>query len=151
MLLLFSFVISLNGCSKNDSSSEIKVKKNNLSGTNEKNSEEEKNNSGKSGSGKNSSSQLITSKEVRQHIGDSLTIRGYVADIYLGEKVAYLNFEDKFPKNVFACAVFSGKFNEFGDLSKYKGKNVEVRGKISTYKNRPQVILNSKDQIKIIQ
>ncbi|MEZ4820983.1 MAG: hypothetical protein R2942_00720 [Ignavibacteria bacterium] len=94
---------------------------------------------------------VITSKEVKNHIGDSLVIRGLVADVYVSEKVSYLNFENRFPKNVFACAIFSSKTDAFGDLSKYKGKLVEVNGKISTFKNKPQVILNSPDQIKILK
>ncbi len=102
------------------------------------------------GSGEKSGMKTISSQEVKLHIGDSLTIRGYVADIYLSDKVAYINFENKFPKNIFSCAVFENRFNDFGDLSKYKDKTVEVTGKITTYKNKPQVILNSKDQIRIM-
>lgn len=138
------------GCNKNESSREIKVKKNDADIQQSKiegiNSGEEKKSESEI-----QSLQAITSKEVKLHIGDSLIIKGYVADIYLSDKVAYLNFENKFPNNVFACAIFSGKFDEFGDLSKYKNKNVELTGKISTYKNKPQVILESKSQIKIIQ
>ncbi|MCY7360575.1 MAG: hypothetical protein LH629_00690, partial [Ignavibacteria bacterium] len=74
-----------------------------------------------------------------------------VADVYLTDKVAYLNFENKFPKNIFSCAIFENKFSLFGDLSKYKNRKVEVTGKITTYKNKPQVILTSKDQIKILK
>ncbi|MBK8550781.1 MAG: hypothetical protein IPL53_06855 [Ignavibacteria bacterium] len=133
------------GCNKNVPQQEITINKSVLSGQDE--IDREKDNPLKS----SSSLKTITSKEVKLHIGDSLIIKGYVADIYLSDKVAYLNFENKFPKNVFTCTVFSGKMNEFGDLSSFKGKNVEVTGKISTYKNKPQVILNSKDQIKIIQ
>ena len=98
-----------------------------------------------------SSVKVISSKEVKGHIGDSLTIRGYVADVYVTEKVSYLNFEFKFPKNIFSCAIFSSNAGAFGDLSKYKGKIVEVTGKITTYKSKPQVILSSPDRIKIIK
>jgi len=101
--------------------------------------------------GSNNSKTKITSREVKAHMGDSLTIKGFVADVYVSEKVSYLNFENKFPKNVFSCAIFSSKAEAFGDLSKYKGKEVEVTGKITTYKNKPQVILNSPDQIKILK
>ena len=121
------------GCKSKDSTEEIKIKKNEvIEQNNNRTSEEEKTDDDKSG--ERLSKQTITSKEVKQHIGDSITIKGFVADVFMTDKVAYLNFENKFPKNVFACAVFSGKFEEFGDLSKYKNKNVEVTGKISTYK-----------------
>lgn len=97
-----------------------------------------------------SSENEIISSEVKNHVGDSLTIKGFVADVYLSEKVAYINFDKKFPKNTFSCAVFENRFSEFGDLSVFKNKNVIVSGKITTYKNKPQVILHSKDQIKIL-
>lgn len=150
-IFLFCYFLFFISCSKNDSSQDIKIKKSEVNSDSQLNSEVNNDTSGNKSSGENSSLQKITSKEVKQHIGDSLRITGFIADIYLGEKVAYLNFENKFPKNVFSCAIFSGKFDEFGDLSKYKNKNAEVTGKITTYKNKPQIILESKDQIKIIQ
>ncbi|MDQ3019658.1 MAG: hypothetical protein M3R36_03675 [Bacteroidota bacterium] len=141
--------LNWSGCKSKDSTEEIKIKKNEvIEQNNNRTTEEEKTDDDKSG--ERLSKQIITSKEVKQHIGDSITIKGFVADVFMTDKVAYLNFENKFPKNVFACAVFSSKFEEFGDLSKYKNKNVEVTGKISTYKNKPQVILESNSQIKII-
>lgn len=148
--VLFCFLLLFVSCNKNDTSQDIKIKKSEVNGDSQINTEVNKDTSGNKSSVENSALQKITSKEVKQHIGDSLRITGFIADIYLGEKVAYLNFENKFPKNEFACAIFSGKFDEFGDLSKYKNKKAEVTGKITTYKNKPQIILESKDQLKII-
>jgi len=133
---------------KDENISEIDVNKSELN--RQKNIDNEIKIDENKSSNKITSLQTITPKEVKAHVGDSLTIKGFVADIYLSDKVAYLNFENKFPKNMFSCAIFSNKFDEFGDLSRFKNKNVEVNGKITTYKNKPQVILNSKDQIKII-
>jgi len=146
-IILTCSIIFIN-CSKDESISEIGVNKNELNIP--KNNDNEIRTDGNRSSDKITSLQTITSKEVKTHVGDSLVIKGFVADIYLSDKVAYLNFENKFPKNIFSCAIFSNKFDEFGDLSRFKNKNVEVNGKILTYKNKPQVILNSKDQIRII-
>ena len=150
-VFLFCFINIFVSCGKNDTSQEIKIKKSEANGDSELNAEVKKDTSENKSSGETSALQKITSKEVKKHIGDSLRITGYIADIYLGEKVAYLNFENKFPKNVFSCAIFSGKFDEFGDLSKFKNRTAEVTGRITTYKNKPQIILESKDQIKIIE
>ncbi|MEO8447883.1 MAG: hypothetical protein ABI528_10330 [bacterium] len=133
-------------CGKKEGSSEINIKRNISEVDADDNSPEIRN-----GNEKISGLHKISAKEVKDYIGDSLLISGYVADLYLGEKVAYLNFENKFPKNTFSCVIFSGKFNEFGDLSKFKGKNVEVTGRISVFKGKPQTVLNSPDQIKIIE
>lgn len=151
IIFLFCFVIIIiSGCETKESTDEINVKRNN---SNKHTGQEKLQNidsSEKKSSGESLNLKTITSKEVKLHIGDSLNIEGYVADIYLSENVAYLNFENKFPKNIFMCTIFSGKIEEFGDLSKFKGKNVRVTGKITSYKNKPQVVLHSKDQLKII-
>ncbi|MEO8665423.1 MAG: hypothetical protein ABI462_07990 [Ignavibacteria bacterium] len=145
--LFLVFVLSIllfPGCDKKENTDVIKVKHS------EVNTFTDPDTSAGPTSGESIILKTISSKEVKQHVGDSLNIDGFIADIYLSDKVAYLNFENKFPKNLFTCAIFAGRMEEFGDLSKFKGKNVRVTGKITTYKNKPQVILNSKDQIKII-
>ncbi len=92
----------------------------------------------------------ISSSDAVKFIGDSLTVAGYVADVFESEKVVYLNFEKKFPRNVFTCTIFAGNAEQFGELKLYKGKNVEVTGKVTSYKNKPQMILWSEAQIRII-
>lgn len=145
LLLVFGFW----SCNKDDSVQEITIKKSE--------SIENKDTGYKKGPNENSLSEenkinlkKISSKEVKLHIGDSLIIKGYVADIYLSEKVAYLNFENKFPKNILAATIFDSNFKDFGDLMKYKNKNVEVIGKVTTFKNKPQIILTSIEQIRIV-
>lgn len=142
----FLMMISVS-CSNDDSETEINIKKN-YSEIKEDSGRESTNEI--SSSGEKTGLKIIRPDEVKFHTGDSLIVRGYIADIYLSEKVAYLNFEYRFPKNLFSCVVFENKFREFGDLSVYKNKRAEVRGKITTYKNKSQIILTSKDQIKII-
>ncbi len=156
-LILVLLCINLSaGCVRDNGSNAVKEKKNDIRDNNIPGNKDaevsspESGNANYTGSGEKTGMEIISSQEVKFHIGDSLTIRGYVADIYLSDKVAYINFENKFPKNIFSCAVFENRFNDFGDLSKYKEKTVEVTGKITTYKNKPQVILNSKDQIRIM-
>ncbi len=93
----------------------------------------------------------ISAVEAASYIGKVVTVEGFVADVYKTEKVAYLNFVEKFPKNPFSGVIFVSKFDNFGDLSIYEGKNVEITGRISVYKEKPQIILDSKEQIKILE
>lgn len=93
----------------------------------------------------------ISAVEAANYIGKVVTVEGFVADVYKTDKVAYLNFVEKFPKNPFSGVIFAGKFDKFGDLNIYERKNVEITGRISVYKEKPQIILDSKDQIKILQ
>lgn len=157
VLLLLLLEINLLSCGDKNEHKKISVKKSEQTEQTEPKEEITENtdtgnniSEGQSG-GKNSSKTKITSNEVKDHIGDSVTIQGYIADVYISEKVSYLNFENKFPKNVFSCAIFSSQSDLFGDISKYKGKVAEVSGKITKFKNKPQVILNSPEQIKILK
>ncbi|MDQ3193399.1 MAG: hypothetical protein M3P82_00225 [Bacteroidota bacterium] len=150
LVFIICLVLIITGCSKKENTDEINVKRNTSEEHVEDGNMQSDDSSKRTSSDGYSPLKKITSNQVKHHVGDSLLIEGYVADIYLSEKVAYLNFGNKFPKNNFTCTIFSGKIEEFGDLSKFKGRNVLVNGKITSYKNKPQVVLNSKDQIKIL-
>ena len=92
----------------------------------------------------------ISPLEAKDFIGRVVTVKGFVAEVTKREKVAYLNFVEKFPENPFTAVIFSNKFDEFNNLAVYKNKQLEVTGRITTYKGKPQVILESKSQIRII-
>lgn len=150
LIYVLLILVLVNGCSKNEELQEIKVNKHEVNEPGDKtenNSDKDNNTS----ANKQTSLQTISSPEVKNHIGDSLIVRGFIAHIFRTDKVAYLNFEKKFPKNLLTATIFPDNFNEFGDLSKYNKKNVEIAGKISMYKNKPQIILTKSDQIKIVE
>jgi len=92
---------------------------------------------------------VVTALEAKDYLGKTVTVKGFVADIYKSEKVAYLNFVEKYPENPFTAVIFADKFSDFGDINRYKGKNVEVTGRVSLYNKKPQVILNNESQIKV--
>ncbi len=90
----------------------------------------------------------ITADEAKDHVDAKAIVTGTVAEVYKSEKVVRLNFEKPFPKQPFNVVVFKDKTNLFGDLDGYKGKRVEVTGKITEYRGRPEIVLTKPDQIK---
>lgn len=94
---------------------------------------------------------VISPLEATDYMGKSVTVKGWVADIYKSDKVAYLNFVKKYPDNPFTGVIFANKFDEFGDLMKYENKNVEVTGRVSTFRGKPQIIIDRKSQIKLAE
>lgn len=92
---------------------------------------------------------VITPLEAEDYNGKTVTVKGFVADIYQSEKVAYLNFVKKFPDNPFTAVIFARQFEDFPDINKFRGKDVEVTGRVSIYKGKPQIILNSPSQLKL--
>jgi hypothetical protein len=149
ILVLFVFLFS--GCGKKQGEIEIKKfednKTVNIPDSSVKPSVEKKE---LQASG-NSEVQKISSKEAKSYINQNAVVTGFVADVAIREKVSYLNFDFKFPKNTFAGVIFKKEFDKFGDLSKYKNKTVEINGTITEYNKKPQIILTSTTQIKIIK
>jgi hypothetical protein len=92
---------------------------------------------------------VISPLEAGNYNGRTVTVKGFVADVYQSEKVAYLNFVEKFPKNPFTAVIFASKFSDFPDIVNYRNKDVEVTGRVSMYKEKAQIILNSPKQIKV--
>jgi len=94
---------------------------------------------------------VISPLDATEYMGKYVTVKGYVADVYRSEKVAYLNFVKKFPENPFSAVIFAREFEAFGDLNKFADKNVEVTGRVSTYRGKPQMILDKPSQVKLAQ
>jgi DNA/RNA endonuclease YhcR with UshA esterase domain len=92
----------------------------------------------------------ISPLEATDYMGKYVTVKGTVVDIYKSDKVAYLNFVEKYPNNPFTGVIFANKFEEFGNVNKYEGKLVEISGRVSTFRGKPQMILDKLSQIKIV-
>lgn len=92
---------------------------------------------------------VISPVEAADYNGKTVTVKGFVADVYKSDKVAYLNFVEKYPNNPFTAVIFASKFEDFPDIAKYKNKDVDVTGRVSFFKGKPQIILNSPSQIKV--
>lgn len=92
---------------------------------------------------------IITPVEAAVNIGKLVTVEGLIVEVTKRDKVAYLNFVEKFPENPFTAVIFSKRFEDFGDLNRFKNKNAEVTGIVSEFRNKPQIVLDDVSQIKI--
>ncbi len=79
-----------------------------------------------------------------------MTVTGKVAQVSFREKVVILNLDQPFPESPFSVVVFSTATNQFGDLKALDGKNVEVKGKIKKYKDKPEIVLDKPSQLKVL-
>jgi len=92
----------------------------------------------------------ISPLDAGTYMGKYVTVKGLVADVYQSDKVAYLNFVKKYPDNPFSAVIFARMFDAFGDIQVYANKNVEVTGRVSTFRGKPQIILDKTSQVKIV-
>jgi DNA/RNA endonuclease YhcR with UshA esterase domain len=61
-----------------------------------------------------------------------------------------LNFDKPFPQNTFTAVIFASDTNKFPEVDKLQGKMVEVSGKVAEYRGHPQIVVNSTNQIKVV-
>jgi DNA/RNA endonuclease YhcR with UshA esterase domain len=93
----------------------------------------------------------ITPEQAAKKIGESAVVRGKVVQVNKREKVCNLNFGGSFPKHVFEAVIFATDFKTFPELEKLEGKTVELNGKITDYKGKPQMVLKTRSQLKVVE
>jgi DNA/RNA endonuclease YhcR with UshA esterase domain len=93
----------------------------------------------------------IPAHEAKEHVNTEATVSGKVIELYKTEKLVRLNLDKPFPNQPFTVVMFGTKTNLFPDLDKLKGKTIEVTGKITEYRDQPQIILTSTNQLKIVE
>lgn len=94
--------------------------------------------------------QKVSAEEAGKHYQETLIVTGKVAQVSIREKMVYLNMEKKYPESPLTCVIFARATNDFGDLKALQGKQVEVSGKVEEYHDKPQIVINSTNQLKVV-
>ena len=93
---------------------------------------------------------LIPDNEASKYIGEFVSVKGFVANVYQSKKGnIFLNFGKQYPDQTFAAVIFSKDTSKFNNIKAFEGKIVVVTGVVQLYKGHPEIILNDPDQIKI--
>ena|SRR6266496_2101251 len=100
--------------------------------------------------GKTNAPVKIEAVKAKEHIGAAEVVSGTIAEVNVGERIVRLNFEQPYPKTPFAAVIFPANTNKFPNVEKLKGKSVEINGKITAFHERPQIVLTSTNQLKVI-
>lgn len=77
-----------------------------------------------------------------------MVVTGMVAQITIRPNIVFINFDQPFPNSPMTAVIFPDHLAKFGDLHRFEHQPVEVRGTITEFHNKPEIILESPDQIK---
>ncbi len=93
----------------------------------------------------------INWKESYKFIGEYVETEGEIVSSYNNGRVCFLNFHKDYKKYL-TLVIFASDFKKFSDKPEkyYLGKKVKVEGRIKEYQGRPEIIIKTPDQIKII-
>ncbi len=92
--------------------------------------------------------------EISEHTGDSVTVCGLVADLRYFENAknqpTLLNIGAAFPDNKLTAVIWGDVRKEFKQpVDDFKGKQVCITGKITIFKDKPQIVIEKLEQIVI--
>lgn len=100
---------------------------------------------------KEKKSDVHPAKEAKSKIGETITVEAKVAEVNKTEKIVRINLGARFPKQELTLVIFSSNFSKFDGVEKLEGKTVRVTGKVSEYQKRPQIVLETKEQLKVLE
>ena len=93
----------------------------------------------------------IGALEATNFLNKTMIVTGKVARVSIRPKIVYIDIDEAFPNSPFNGIVFPSATNQFPELAKLKGKDVELSGKIASYQGKPQIVLNSSNQLHVVE
>jgi len=84
-------------------------------------------------------------------IGKEVAVRGVVLTVgkSQADKIRFLDFTTD-RDHGFVAAIFPAAYKAIGDLQKYKGQRIEVRGTLEAYKAKTQIKVTRATQLTVL-
>jgi hypothetical protein len=90
----------------------------------------------------------IAITEAGKHVGTDQCVRGKVLRVKEGNKGAhFFDFCEDYHTCPFTVIVFSGDLKHVGDVRQLAGREIEIRGHITDYDGRAEIILERSSQL----
>src|SRR5437762_13585490 len=89
-----------------------------------------------------------TAVEAAKHVGETAMVTDRVDGVHQSSKGnIFLNMGGKYPNQAFTAFIPSASAAQFSQPQEYEGRTVAVSGKITLYRGKPEIIVNSPSQI----
>jgi endonuclease YncB( thermonuclease family) len=85
---------------------------------------------------------VIDAETAPRYEGKRMIVRGEITDVRKSEKVLVLSMDGKFDVVIFPDDLGNFAFFGIDPAAYYKGRNIEVTGRIRMYKGTPEIILS---------
>ena len=91
----------------------------------------------------------IGAVEADKYYDQEMIVTGKVAQVTIRPAVTFLNLDKPFPNSPFTVVIFHGHSSFYGDANALKGKSIEIRGKIKNFHDKPEIALDSMNQLTV--
>jgi hypothetical protein len=92
----------------------------------------------------------IGAAEAAKNYDETLVVTGKVVDVSVRPTITILDLDQPYPNTTFTAVVFPENAAQFGDMQRFKNQSVEIYGTVTEYRNKPEIILKSPDQLKVL-
>ena len=79
-----------------------------------------------------------------------MVVTGKLVQVTVRPNITFLSLDQTGPNSPFSVVIFPENSSKFTGLEKLKNQSVEISGTIVEYRNKPEIILESPDQIKLV-
>jgi len=95
---------------------------------------------------------IIPWERAGNYVGQTVTVEGIIVSSHNSGRACFLNFNPDY-QHYLSLVIFASDFNRFPPQPEkhYLNKKVRVKGKILLYQGRPEIILSSPEQVKIVE
>jgi hypothetical protein len=84
------------------------------------------------------------------HAGETGCVSGRVVRVFTSRGGnTFLDFCQDYHDCPFTSVIFSSDKNKFGDLASLTGRQIEIRGPITVYQGKPEIIIRDPEQIRL--
>ncbi len=90
-------------------------------------------------------------QQARSLVGKTALVAGEVINVNSVGRITFINFDDQRPRR-FEAVIFEDNLANFPKPPRemYDGKIVNIRGRVSVFQDRPQIVITSPEQVKIL-
>ncbi|HVU06950.1 MAG TPA: hypothetical protein VHG89_00235 [Verrucomicrobiae bacterium] len=92
----------------------------------------------------------ISAVDATNYMDQEVVVTDKVVQVAVRPTVWLLNLNQRYPDSPLTCVIRNKDTNNFPALEHYLGRRVEVTGQVVNYDGRPEMVLTSPDQIKIV-
>ncbi|HUB86839.1 MAG TPA: hypothetical protein VMB22_03035 [Verrucomicrobiae bacterium] len=92
----------------------------------------------------------IGALQATNYYGKEMIVTGRVAQVTIRPTITFLNLDERYPDSPFTVVIFHGHSSFYGDINVLRGKSIEIKGKIKNYKDKPEIVLDSTNQLTVL-
>ncbi len=98
----------------------------------------------------NMSVPVIGAAEATNYYDQDVVVTGKVAQVSIRPSITFINLVKRYPDSPFAVVIIAGRSHFHGNANALRGQAIEIKGKVTNYHGRPEMLLNETSQLTVV-